>query len=74
MTEALKCENVEELLKALKRPATSFEIVMAMADVKNKNSVHSEIRSLLANGSVRKISIPIKGYDGELTLYLRLRR
>ena len=71
---AAKCESVEDLLKALKRPATSFEIVMAMDGVKNKSSVHSEIRSLLANGSVRKISIPIKGYDGELTLYLRLRR
>ncbi len=66
-----KFENVEDLLKALKRPATSFEIVIAMDGVKNKNSVFSEIRSLLSNGSVRKISIPVEGYDGEMTVYLR---
>ena len=64
-------DSVDELLKALKRPATSFEIVIAMRSVKNENSVYSEIRSLIANKSVRKVEMPVKGFHGKLTLYMR---
>ena len=69
-----KFENVEALLKALKRPATSYELVIAMNGVKERRSVFSELKTLLKNGSVRKISIPVHGYDGEITLYFRQSR
>lgn len=64
-------ENVDSFLKALKRPATSYEIVIAMRSKKNEGSVYSEIRSLLKNGTLKKLSVLCEGYDGEIILYIR---
>jgi len=64
-------ESVEDLLKCLKRPATGFEIVLALAMVKNRSSVYSEIRGLLADKSVRKESVSVRGFDGVVTLYVK---
>ena len=49
-------DSVDSLLKALKRPATAYEIVIAMENSKQRNSVFSEIRTLIKNGTLKKIS------------------
>ncbi len=64
-------DGVESLMKGLKRPATSYEIVNALSDVKQRRSVYGEIRTLLRNGSLEKIELDVPGFDGSMVVYVR---
>lgn len=62
--------EVEQLLKRLKRPATPYEIIATLSDVKGRRSVYSEIKSLLANGSIRKLEIDVPNYKVKVVVYV----
>lgn len=64
-------DGVESLLKGLKRPATSYEIIMYLDKAKMKRNIYLEIKNLVKDGTLEKIELEIPGFDGNFVVYVR---
>ncbi|MAF44193.1 MAG: hypothetical protein CMI54_08565 [Parcubacteria group bacterium] len=63
-------DDVESLLKALKRPATGSEIVMFLSHVTNKASVYRVLRNLVNQGIVVKVIVHFPFCDAKIPVFV----